>query len=164
DVSGPVAEEDLGAGAAGAPRQAAGAPAFEAGPAGGVCWVNGEPVQLARFFKVYRNGAPAELSEPVEDGDTWEWESLGPVTVGVLLDEMGIERESVVHVTVNGRPVSVRQAANILLNGVPADPSDRVSGGGVVEVRPARGEIGRASRTARQKVWHCGVGTHRGPQ
>nr|MBO2485317.1 hypothetical protein [Bacillota bacterium] len=139
DVSGPVAEEDLGAGAAGAPRQAAGAPAFEAGPAGGVCWVNGEPVQLARFFKVYRNGAPAELSEPVEDGDTWEWESLGPVTVGVLLDEMGIERESVVHVTVNGRPVSVRQPANILLNGVPADPSDRVSGGDVVEVRPARG-------------------------
>jgi len=106
--------------------------------AGGVCLVNGKPVSFTRFFKLRRNGAPAELSDIVEDGDTWEWEALGPVTVESLLQELGVELESVVHVSVNGQPVSVRRPARIFLNGTVADPNDRVADGDVLEVSPER--------------------------
>lgn len=101
---------------------------------GGVCLVNGKPVSLSRFVRLYRNGAAAELSDPVHDGDTWDWESVGPPAVGELMEALGIPRESALEVTLNGCPVTIRRPARILLNGAPAQLTDRVGDGDVLDV------------------------------
>lgn len=100
----------------------------------GACYVNGRAVSLAEFAGLLRNGEPAELSDPVEDGDTWEWEALTP-TAGELVRRFAPVRGASVAVTVNGRELSIEQPVEIAINGAPASPDDAVRSGDRVDVR-----------------------------
>ena len=110
----------------------------EAQGSAGRCLVQGREVFLGEFLSLRRNGEPATLSDPVQDGDTWEWESLFPPTAGELLERLGIAGETTLEVTVNGQPVTLRLPAKILLNGRPADPSVTVGDGDRLEVQPVQ--------------------------
>ena len=100
-----------------------------------MCYFNGRPYPLTDFLRLRRNGEPAALSDLVEDGDTWEWESITPPTVSQVIERLGGVRESVVEVTVNGHPVSIKQPVRILINGAPADAGDPVGDGDWLEVQ-----------------------------
>lgn len=105
----------------------------------GVCYVNGRAVSLGECGGLKRNGEPAQLNDPVEDGDTWEWEPSAPPTAGQLVRKYAPIRASGVEVTLNGRALSIQQPVEITINGAPADPGDAVRDGDRLEARAKPG-------------------------
>ncbi|MBO8141531.1 MAG: hypothetical protein H0Z37_05035 [Firmicutes bacterium] len=112
------------------------------GALAGTVWINGEEVPLQLKGELLRDGRPARPEEPLSADDTdetWEWRPGPPPTVGRLMDELGLARETEIRVVLNGAPLTVRLAASIRKNGAPARPDEPVEPGDRIEVRAESG-------------------------
>jgi len=100
----------------------------------GTCTVNGLPVELSQFATLLRNGRPARWSDPVSDGDVWELRHDEPVTVGRVLEHLGLAPQRAIHIVLNGQPTNVLLPVDIQINAAPVTADAPVHPGDEIEV------------------------------